>query len=126
VKRRKRYTVLGIALGLAIAATIPTIAPAKPLPSNQDVEDHGGYVLGPGEIPYFSSNDRVVATSPDDRSFSRATQVDTSPVATDNDGRSVDVNAYTVSGLGLAMLLAIGFGAGIAVWQSRRTKLSPA
>jgi hypothetical protein len=43
-----------------------------------------------------------------------------------DDGRSVDINPYTVTGFGLALVLAIGFGMGIAAWQTRRTKLSPA
>jgi hypothetical protein len=176
VTSRKRNTILGIALGLAIAAIAPMSASAKPVPANQDVQDHGSYQLGPGEIPVLSLNaqpmelglsegkiralglgDRAVGTvhaqpmelglsqgkiqalglgsdggavakSPDDRAVSRATTLDTSPspVAISDDGRSVDINPYTVTGFGLALLLAIGFGMGIAGWQSHRTKLSPA
>jgi hypothetical protein len=186
VTSRKRNTILGIALGLAIAAIAPMSASAKPVPANQDVQDHGTYRLGPGEIPVLSPNTvhaqpmelglsegkiralglgdkavakspgtvhaqamelglsqgkilalglaesgsdgRAVATSPDDRAVSRATTLDTSPspVVISDDGRSLDINPYTVTGFGLALLLAIGFGMGIAVWQSRRTKLSPA
>ena len=146
---RKRKTILGIALGLAIAAIAPMSASAKPVPANQDVQDHGSYQLGPGEIPVLSlnaqpmelglsqgkilalglgSDGRAVAKSPDDRAVSRATTLDTSPspVVISDNGRSVDINAYTVTGFGFALLLAIGFGLGIAVWQSHRTKLSPA
>lgn len=167
---RKRNTILGIALGLAIAAIAPMSASAKPVPANQDVQDHGSYQLGPGEIPVLSlnaqpmelglsegkiralglaeprqpmelglsqgkilalglgSDGRAVAKSPDDRAVSRATTLDTSPspVVISDNGRSVDINAYTVTGFGFALLLAIGFGMGIAVWQSHRTKLSPA
>jgi hypothetical protein len=182
VTSRKRKTILGIALGLAIAAIAPTTALAKPVPANQDVQDHGSYRLGPGEIPVLTNtvhaqpmelglsegkilalglgdravakspgtvhaqamelglsqgkilalglgaDGRAVAKTPDDRSFARATTLDTSPspVVISDDGRSVDINAYTVTGFGFALLLAIGFGLGIAVWQSRRTKLSPA
>jgi hypothetical protein len=183
VTSRKRNTILGIALGLAIAAIAPMSASAKPVPANQDVQDHGTYRLGPGEIPVLSPNTvhaqpmelglsegkirglglgdkavakspgtvhaqamelglsqgkilalglgsdgRAVAKSPDDRAVSLATTLDTSPtpVVISDDGRSVDINAYTVTGFGFALLLAIGFGLGIAVWQSRRTKLSPA
>lgn len=165
---RKRNTILGIALGLAIAAIAPMSASAKPVPANQDVQDHGSYQLGPGEIPVLSlnaqpmelglsegkiralglaeprqpmelglsqgkilalglgSDGRAVAKSPDDRAVSRATTLDTSPspVVISDNGRSVDINAYTVTGFGFALLLAIGFGMGIAVWQSHRTKLS--
>jgi hypothetical protein len=76
----------------------------------------------------LGSDGRAVAKSPDDRAVSRATTLDTSPspVAISDDGRSVDINPYTVTGFGLALLLAIGFGMGIAGWQSHRTKLSPA
>jgi hypothetical protein len=182
VTSRKRNTILGIALGLAIAAIAPMSASAKPVPANQDVQDHGTYRLGPGEIPVLSPNTvhaqpmelglsegkiralglgdkavakspgtvhaqamelglsqgkilalglgsdgRAVAKSPDDRAVSRATTLDTSPsTVVISDGRSLDINAYTVTGFGFALLLAIGFGMGIAVWQSRRTKLSPA
>ncbi|HEX2287838.1 MAG TPA: hypothetical protein VHH31_03705, partial [Gaiellaceae bacterium] len=66
-----------------------------------------------------------VATSPDDRSFSKATSVDSTPVVSD-DGRSIDFDPYTVTGFVLALLLAMGIGMGIAIWHSRRTKLSPA
>jgi hypothetical protein len=185
VTSRKRNTILGIALGLAIAAIAPMSASAKPVPANQDVQDHGSYRLGPGEIPVLTntvhaqpmelglsegkilalglgdkavakspgtvyaqamelglsqgkiqalglaesgSDGRAVAKSPDDRAVSRATTLDTSPspVVISDDSRSVDINPYTVTGFGLALVLAIGFGMGIAAWQSRRTKLSPA
>jgi hypothetical protein len=184
VTSSKRNTIFGIALGLAIAAVAPMTALAKPVPLNQDVQDHGQYQLGPGEIPVLSpstvhaqpmelglsegkilalglgekavakspgtvhaqamelglsqgkilalglaesgSDGRAVAKSTDDRSFSRATAVDPSPVVNVDDGRSIDVNPYTVTGFSLALLLAIGFGMGIAIRQSRKTKLSPA
>jgi hypothetical protein len=167
MRRRKRNTVLRIALGLAIAAIVPATALAKPIPMNQDVEDHGQYQLGPGEIPVTqprqvmelglsqgkiealgllddgtvgkSADDRAVsratphgvevasvASSPDDRSYSKATSVDATPVVSDSDGRSIDFNPYTVTGFALVLLLAMGVGMGIAVWHSRRTKLSPA
>ena len=211
MRRSKRNTILRIALGLAIAAIVPATALAKPVPVNQDVQNHGQYQLGPGEIPYVSqdrqamelglsegkikalgllpnqdvqdhgqyqlgpgeipyvsqdrqamelglsegkikalgllddgtvgksSDDRSVsratphgvqvasaATSPDDRSFSRATSVDPTPVVVSDDGRSIDVDPYTVTGLVLALLLAMGIGMGISIWHNRRTKLSPA
>jgi len=168
MRRRKRNTILRIAVGLAIAAIVPATALAKPVPVNQDVEDHGQYQLGPGEIPYVSqdrqamelglsegkikalgllddgtvgksSDDRSVsratphgvqvasaATSPDDRSFSRATSVDPTPVVVSGDGRSIDIDPYTVTGFALALLLAMGIGMGISIWHNRRTKLSPA
>jgi hypothetical protein len=194
MRRRKRNTILRVALGLAIAAIVPATALAKPVPVNQDVEDRGQYQLGPGEIPYVSQDRQVMelglsegkikalgllpnqdvedhgqyqlgpgeipyvsqdrqamelglsegkikalgllpnhgvevasaTTSPDDRSFSRATSVDPTPVVVSDDGRSIDIDPYTVTGFALALLLALSIGMGIAVWHNRRTKLSPA
>jgi hypothetical protein len=45
-------------------------------------------------------------------------------VVVSNDGRTIDVNPYLMTGFGLALLLAIGTG--IVVWHSRKTRLSPA
>lgn len=183
MRRRKRNTILRIALGLAIAAIVPTTALAKPVPANQDVRDYGQYQFGQGEIPYLSqdtvqdqvmelglsegkilalgirgqsSDDRAVtrvtpvvgavptwakqieapylrvadvgSLSSDDRSFSKATSVDTTPtpVVSGGDGRSIDFNPYTVTGFVLVLLMALGLGMGIAVWHNRRTHLSPA
>ena len=113
MRRRKRNTILRIALGLAIAAIVPATALAKPVPVNQDVESHGQYQLGPGEIPYLSqdtvqdqvmglgvsegqykalglSDDGVVGKSSDDRAVSRATPhgVEVASVAKSPDDRS--------------------------------------
>jgi hypothetical protein len=145
MRRRKRYTILRIALGLAVAGIVPVTAQAKLTPYNHDLQANpqakatphkhdlqarGQYQLGPGEIPYLSqvtSAERgfAVVKSPDDRPFSRMTTVETNPVVSD-DGRSIDVNAYTVTGFTLALLLAIAGGMGIAVWHSRTTRLAPA
>jgi hypothetical protein len=76
------------------------------------------------ELGLGPTGNAVVAKSPDDRSFSKATNVDPTPVVIADNGRSIDVNPYTVTGFGLALLLAVGFG--LAIGQSRRTKLSPA
>jgi hypothetical protein len=171
----RRNSILGIALGLAIAAIVPMSALAKPVPANQGtVQDQAmelglsqGKIialgLGPtgdgvvakspddrsfsrkaaspgtaysqamelglsqGKINALglgSTGSGVVVKSPDDRSFSKATNVDPTPVVSNDGGRSIDINPYTVTGFGLALLLAVGFG--LAIRQSRRTKLSPA
>jgi hypothetical protein len=147
MRRRKRYTILRIALGLAVSGIVPVTAQAKLTPYNHDLQAnpqakatshkhdlqaHGQYQLGPGEIPYLSQvgvpsakRGFAVVKSPDDRSFSRVTTVDTEAVVSD-DGRSIEINAYTVTGFALALLLAIGGGMGIAVWHSRTTRLAPA
>jgi hypothetical protein len=131
MRRRKRYSV---ALGLAIAAMVPVAAQAAPTPYYEhDVRSHGQYELGPGEIPYLSQSVGVpsakrgfgVVKSPDDRAFSRMTSGDTKTVVS-GDGRSIELNAYTVTGFALVLLLAIAGGMGIAVWHSRTTRLAPA
>jgi hypothetical protein len=134
MRRRKRNTILRIAVGLAIAAMVPVAAQAAPTPYYEhEVRSHGQYDLGPGEIPYLSKSVGVpsakrgfaVVKSPDDRSFSRMTSVDAKTVVSD-DGRSIEVNAYTVTGFALALLLAITGGMGIAAWHRRTTRLAPA
>lgn len=83
-------------------------------------------------VPYVSQGHGVnsaelgfaASKSPDDRTYARAPTLETAP-ATSGDGISVDVNPYVVSGFGLALLLLAG-GMGIAIRQSRKTRLSPA
>lgn len=83
-------------------------------------------------IPYLSQGVGVnsaelgvaVSNSPDDRTFPRP-MTDRRAVVSDG-GTTIDVNPYTVTGFGLALLLVAG-GMGLAIWHSRRTtKLSPA
>jgi hypothetical protein len=77
------------------------------------------------ETPYWFS--KPAGVIPDDRSFARSMTVDSTPTAVVNDGgRSIDFNAYTVTGLLSVLLLAIGGGMAAGVLYSRRTKLSPA
>ena len=55
------------------------------------------------------------------------TNVDPTPVVVSDGDRSIDVNAYTVTGFGVALLFAIAVGMSIvAAWHSRGTKLTPA
>jgi hypothetical protein len=83
-------------------------------------------------VPYLSQGHGVtsaelgfaVSKSPDDRTYARGPMVET-PLATNSDGISVDMNPYVVTGFGLALLLLAG-GMGIAIRQSRKTRLSPA
>jgi hypothetical protein len=75
------------------------------------------------ETPYWFSTSAGV--TPDDRSLARAMSVDSTPTAVVNDGgRSVDFNAYTVTGLVSVLLFAIGGGMMLGLLYSRRTKLS--
>ena len=77
------------------------------------------------ETPYWFS--KPVGMTPDDRSFARSMSVDSTPTAVVSDsGRSIDFNAYTVTGLVSVLLFAIGGGMAAGLLYSRRTKLSPA
>jgi hypothetical protein len=145
MRRKKRSIIVRVALGLAIAGIIPITAQAKPTPYEPDVQSSGQYELGPGEIPYLSQNREgypawakqietpywfstptTTGITPDDRSVSRQTGVGSTPVVVSDDGRSIDFNAYTVTGSVVALLLAIGGGMVFGVWYSRKTTLSPA
>jgi hypothetical protein len=83
-------------------------------------------------IPYMSQGTGVTSTelgftvgkSPDDRSFARATTLETTSVVSDG-GSSIDISPYTVSGFGLALLLVM-FGMGLAIRHNRKGNLSPA
>jgi hypothetical protein len=77
------------------------------------------------KTPYWFS--QPSGLSSDDRSLSRATSVDSTPsiVVHDSD-RSIDFNAYTVTGLVSVLLVALGVGMAAGVVYSRRTRLSPA
>jgi hypothetical protein len=112
IRRRKRFTILRIALGFAIAAMLPVAAQAKPMPAWPDVEEHGSYQLGPGEIPYLDQTFHPQSVTP-------------TPVVSDDGGASLDLNVYTATGLGLALLLALSLGMGLTVWYYRKTKLLP-
>ena len=73
MRRKKRFSIGWIALGLAVVAVAPVTAEAKPLPTDQS---QAQYELGPAEIPYRSHAQGmpvyVTGTlSPDDRAFSR-------------------------------------------------------
>jgi hypothetical protein len=159
VRRKKRYTLVRIALGLAVvAAILPVSAQAKfdsgeangtavipYLSHGQGVESGDlGLVVSPDDralprmsvettpavvIPYMSQGKGVtsaelgfaVSNSADDRPFARSNP-DTTPVVSDG-GWSIDVNPYLMTGSAL-ILLALGMG--IALWYSRRTRLTPA
>jgi hypothetical protein len=115
MRRKKRFTIIQIAFALTAMAILPVTAQAKP--------DPGGYQdrLGTTQTPYVTQG---VATSPDDRSFSRAPSLETTPVVSDG-GTTIDINPYAVTGFGLALLLVIG-GTGLAIRHTRKGRLSPA
>jgi hypothetical protein len=174
MRRRKQITGW-VALGLAIAATVPAMAQSRPSPSQNQVRQPMELGLSEGKIQALglleesgmkSQDDRSFPTtanadaslavsetnrqpmelglsegkiralglleqsgmkSQDDRSFPTTANVDPTPVVVSDVDRSIDVNAYTVSGFGVVLLFAMAVGMGIvAVWHSRGTKLTPA
>ena len=150
MRRKKRFAIGWVALGLAVVAMVPVAAGAKPLPTDTSYEQGMPmYVTGTlspddrafsrVETATLSPDDRAfsrveqvetpslsrgVGVTPDDRGFARVGPETTTIVATD-EGSRFDVNPYLVSGFGLALLLLAG-GMGIAIRQSRKTTLSPA
>jgi hypothetical protein len=173
MRRRKRQIIGWVALGLAIAATVPAVAQARLSPYGSQDQARQPMELGlsegkiralglleqsgtmspddrsfsratnasatqnqgrqPMELGLSEGKIRALGlleqsgTSPDDRAFSRVTNVDPTPVVVSDGDRSIDVNAYTVTGFGVALLFAMAVGMSIvAVWYGRGTKLTPA
>ena len=122
MRRRNGKIVVGLGLVLlAVAAIMPVTAQAKPTSGKSD-SDYPAWAAQI-ETPYWFSTSAGV--TPDDRSLVRATSVDSTPTAVVNDGgRSVDFNAYTVTGLVSVLLFALGGGMVLGLLYSRRTKLS--
>jgi hypothetical protein len=84
------------------------------------------------EIPYLSQGVGVSSAelfggvAADDRAHSRATTVEPAPiVVTEDTGWSVDLGNSAFAGLALMLGLLAG-GTSVAMWRSRKTKLSPA
>ena len=78
MRRRKRFTIVRIALALTAAAIVPVAAHAEPTPAaGSDVRAQ--YQLGPGEIPYLSQGVGVDSAhfgqtlGADDRALPRTT-----------------------------------------------------
>jgi hypothetical protein len=155
MKRKKRFAIGRITLALAVVAIVPVTAEAKPMPTELTQEQYQ-YQAGAApvttqasvspddrafsrmsasgsqvEIPYLSHGVGVTPTelglatsvSPDDRGHARPESQGTTVVVTD-DGSRIDVNPYWATGFGLALVLLAGMG--IAIRQSRKTRLSPA
>ena len=119
MRRKKRFTIIQIAFALTAVAILPVTAQAKPYPGGP--QDR----LGTSQAPYVTSTELGVgvATSPDDRAYSRAPILETTtPVVSDT---TIEIDAYAVTGFGLALLLVIG-GTGLAIRHTRKGKLSPA
>jgi hypothetical protein len=82
-------------------------------------------------VPYLSQGVGVTSaelhgTAADDRSFSRAETIHPAPVVVSkDDGLSIDPGTSAISAFALVLGLLAG-GMGVAMWRSRKTKLSPA
>ena len=117
MRRKKRFTIIQIAFALTAVAILPVTAQARPYPGG--TQDR----LGTIQTPYVTSSEVGVGTSPDDRAYSRAPSLETTtPVASDT---TIEIDAYAVTGFGLALLLVIG-GTGLAIRHTRKGRLSPA
>jgi hypothetical protein len=83
------------------------------------------------EIPYLSQGVGVTSAelfgvAADDRAFSRATTVEPAPIVVSKEsGWSVDLGNSAFAAVALMLGLLAG-GTGVAIWQSKRTRLSPA
>jgi hypothetical protein len=134
--RRKRQLVGFLALTAALAAIVPTLAQGRPASVSGNDQAHYFVVSGGGTVDDRNVS-RATPTDPgpaqvsgggtvDDRNLSRATPVDPTPilVATDG-GTSIDFGNPAYAALALLLGLLAG-GTAVAVWHSRRSKLSPA
>jgi hypothetical protein len=164
MRRRKRQITGWVALGLAVAATVPAMAQAEPSPYvlQSQVQQPMELGLSEGKMRALGLIEQGGIKSLDDRSFPQPknpyvgqtrqpmelglsegkiralglleqsgtaspANVDPTPVVVSDGDRSIDVNAYTVTGFGVAFLFAIAVGMSIvAAWHSRGTKLTPA
>jgi hypothetical protein len=117
MRRKKRFTIIQIAFALTAVAILPVTAQARPYPGG--TQDR----LGTIQTPYVTSNEVGVGTSPDDRAYSRAPSLETTTPVVSN--TTIEIDAYAVTGFGLALLLVIG-GTGLAIRHTRKGKLSPA
>ena len=114
MRRRKGHITGLVALGLAVVVAIPAMAQAEPSPYVLQSETRQPMELGLSEGKIRALG-LLEQTTP---------KVDPTPVVND---RSINVNAYTVTGFGIALLFAIAVGMGlVAALHRRGTRLSPA
>ena len=113
MRRRKGHITGLVALGLAVVATVPAMAQAEPSPYVLQSQTRQPMELG-------LSEGKIRALGLLEQS-GRPT-----PVVSEGD-RTIDINAYSVIGFGVAFLFAIAVGMGLAaVWHRRGTRLTPA
>lgn len=124
MKRRKRFTIRLVALGLAVTGFAAPAALAGPLDVSgtelRTVRGDDGIVSPDDRVIHATSPQRIL--SPDDRSV-HATWTPPQPVtASDGDGFGLG----TVAMSGIVLLLAGGAAGAVALRQSRKGKLATA
>jgi hypothetical protein len=125
MRRKKRFTIKLVALGLAVAAVAPIQAQAR--------FDEGGAgagdarIVSPDDRPlhgmsYSSYTEPSVVVSPDDRAVSRMSPTTNQPSLVSSD------DGFELGTLGMTgIVLALGAGAAlIAVREARRHRLASA
>ena len=110
--RSKRHSIRRIALGLAVAAVVaPATAQARPM----DVSGSDSRAIHQVSVPVVGSEDLA---------FSRQTSGSPShTVVTADGGSGYDTGTGTIAGL---ILILAAAGAAVAVYHSRKARLSPA
>jgi hypothetical protein len=131
MKRRKRFTIKMVALGLAVAAVAAPAAQAGPdgMSGPELRSIHDSAVLSAGNV-IGGPDDRVihtyrgeVVTSPDDRAIHGTESPVTQPVSAD-DGNRFELSTGALSGI--VLLLAASAMTAVLVRQNRRGKLASA
>ena len=131
MKRRTRFTIRRIVLGLAVVAILAPVAEAKPTPVEHDttfVATTETMTLGPGEIPSYRQ--QTVTLGPGEiPSLGNDTMWPSSeqgmPATRSDDGGGYDFGYGVVSSAVIVLLLALG-GTVAAIRRSRDATLAPA
>jgi hypothetical protein len=123
MRRKKRFTIKLVALGLAVVAIAPTSAQAW--------VDEGGaggtQVVSSDDRPlhgtsYSSNTEPNVIASPDDRAFSRTSPGTSQPTLVSS-GDDFELGMLGITGIVLALVAAAAL---IAVYEGRRYRLAGA
>jgi hypothetical protein len=130
MRRTTRFTLRYIALGLAVAAIAPATARAQPVdfwnydPQTGEKIANTSPGIAPDELARRFSVSNGGSQAPDDRAFSRATNVSSAPTVADTG--SDGVGWGIVVGSAMALVLAVIGGALLVIRHGRPPKPSPA
>jgi hypothetical protein len=134
MRRKKRFQIKLVALGLAAFAVAAPAAQAMPDgltgPEARALQNSHNQIVSPDDrgiglrAEHVAPIQAALVVGPDDRSLNRASQVQTAtpPVASDSDGFEVG----TVALSGIVLLLAAGGMTAFAFHQKDRGKLANA